>query len=112
MPISTIAGAGLDTTGTGTGALLVPSGTTAQRPASPVIGMQRWNTTIGGMDVYIGVGSTGWQTIASTAYSVDYLLVGGGGGGGYNLASSAGAGGGGAGGFLTAAGVSVSPGTA
>ena len=67
MPISTIAGAGLDTTGTGTGALLVPSGTTAQRPASPVIGMQRWNTTLGGMEVYIGVGSTGWQTIASTA---------------------------------------------
>ena len=49
MPISTIAGAGLDATAVGTGALLVPSGTTAQRPASAVIGMQRWNTTIGGM---------------------------------------------------------------
>jgi hypothetical protein len=90
----------------GTGALLTPSGNTAQRPASPAVGMQRWNTTIGGMEVYIGTGSTGWQTIASTAYSVDYLVVAGGGGGGGELA-----GGGGAGGLLTGSAVSVTPGT-
>ena len=90
----------------GTGALLTPSGTTVQRPASPIVGMQRWNTTIGGMEVYIGTGATGWQTIASTAYSVDYLVVAGGGGGG-----GSGGGGGGAGGLLTASAVSVSPGT-
>ena len=89
----------------GTGALLTPSGNTAQRPASPAVGMQRWNTTIGGMEVYIGTGSTGWQTIASTAYSVDYLVVAGGGGGG------SGGGGGGAGGLVTSSGLSVSPGT-
>jgi hypothetical protein len=89
----------------GTGALLTPSGNTAQRPASPAVGMQRWNTTIGGMEVYIGTGSTGWQTIASTAYSIDYLVVAGGGSGG-------GAGGGGAGGVIYSAAVSVSPGTA
>jgi hypothetical protein len=87
----------------GTGALLTPSGTTGQRPASPIVGMQRWNTTIGGMEVYIGTGSTGWQTIASTAYSVDYLIVAGGGGGSY--------GGGGAGGLLQGSSISVSPGT-
>jgi hypothetical protein len=91
----------------GTGALLTPSGTTAQRPASPIVGMQRWNTTIGGMEVYIGTGSTGWQTIASTAYSVDYLIAaGGGGGGGFNSGA-----GGGAGGLITASGLSLSPGT-
>ena len=89
----------------GTGALLTPSGTTAQRPASPIVGMQRWNTTIGGMEVYIGTGSTGWQTIASTAYTVDYLIVAGGAGGG------SGGGGGGAGGLVTSSGLSVSPGT-
>jgi hypothetical protein len=98
-------------TGTGTGALLTPSGTTAQRPASPAIGMQRWNTTIGGMEVYIGSGVTGWQTIASTAYNVDYLAVAGGGGGGGAIFMTTQGGGGGAGGLLTASAVSVSPGT-
>jgi hypothetical protein len=89
----------------GTGALLTPSGTTAQRPASPIVGMQRWNTTIGGMEVYVG--NNNWQTVASTAYSVDYLVVAGGGGAG-NFNSGAG---GGAGGMLTASAVSLSPGT-
>jgi hypothetical protein len=87
----------------GTGALLTPSGTTAQRPANPIVGMQRWNTTIGGMEVYIG---PGWQTIASTAYSVEYLVVAGGGGGGWDYG-----GGGGAGGLLQGSALSVSPGT-
>jgi hypothetical protein len=85
----------------GTGALLTPSGNTAQRPSSPIVGMQRWNTTIGGMEVYIG--SSNWQTVASTAYAVDYLVVAGGGGGSY--------GGGGAGGLLQGSSISVSPGT-
>jgi hypothetical protein len=76
----------------GTGALLTPSGTTGQRPASPIVGMQRWNTTIGGMEVYIG--NNNWQTIASTAYAVDYLIAaGGGGGGGNNSGAGGGAGG-------------------
>ena len=88
----------------GTGALLTPSGTTAQRPASPIVGMQRWNTTIGGMEVYIG--NNNWQTVASTAYSVDYLVVAGGGAGGLSYA-----GGGGAGGLLQGSGLSVAPGT-
>ena len=88
----------------GTGALSVPVGTTAQRPASPTVGMTRWNTTINSMEVYIG---TGWQTIASTAYSVDYLVAAGGGGGG----GATRGGGGGAGGVLQASALSVSPGT-
>jgi hypothetical protein len=89
----------------GTGALLTPSGTTAQRPAAPIVGMQRWNTTIGGMEVYIG--NNNWQTIASTAYSVDYLIAAGGGGGGGNNSGA----GGGAGGLITSSGLSVTPGT-
>ena len=75
-----------------TGALTVPSGTTAQRPATPVAGMTRWNTTLGAYEVYAG---TTWVTLASTPYTVDYLVVAGGGGGGYDYA-----GGGGAGGYL------------
>jgi hypothetical protein len=37
-----------------TGALSVPSGTTAQRPSSPVNGMLRYNTTIPQLEIYIG----------------------------------------------------------
>ena len=39
-----------------TGGLNVPSGTTAQRPASPVNGMLRYNTTIPQLEIYIN----GW----------------------------------------------------
>jgi hypothetical protein len=36
-----------------TGSITVPSGTTAQRPASPVNGMLRYNTTIPRLEIYI-----------------------------------------------------------
>jgi hypothetical protein len=75
----------------GTGALLLPSGTTAQRPASPQVGMQRWNTTLQAMEVFVGNGV--WQLIASSSYSVEYLLVAGGGGGAYQVGGGGGAGG-------------------
>ena len=74
----------------GTGASLTPSGTTAQRPASPVAGMMRWNTTLGLMEAWTG---TVWTQVTSQLYSVSYLVVAGGGGGS--------AGGGGAGGLLS-----------
>ena len=64
------------------GALVLPTGTTAQRPANPRVGSQRWNTTLNAMEVYVGGSASVWQTIASTAYSIDYLVVAGGGGGG------------------------------
>jgi hypothetical protein len=35
------------------GAITVPSGTTAQRPASPVNGMLRYNTTIPQLEIYL-----------------------------------------------------------
>ena len=59
-----------------TGALNHPTGTTAQRPASPVVGAQRWNTTLSAMEVYVG--SSTWQVIASTNYTASYLVVAGG----------------------------------
>lgn len=37
-----------------TGGFKVPSGTTAQRPASPVNGMLRYNTTIPQLEIYLG----------------------------------------------------------
>ena len=79
--------------GTGTGAMTPPAGTTAQRPSSPATGAQRWNTTLGQMEAWTG---SAWQQITSLLYSASYLVVAGGGGGGIN-----GGGGGGAGGLLT-----------
>jgi hypothetical protein len=39
---------------TATGAWTIPVGTTAQRPSSPAIGMLRFNTTTGLVEVYNG----------------------------------------------------------
>ena len=37
-----------------TGGLFLPTGTTAQRPASPATGQMRFNTTTGSVEVYNG----------------------------------------------------------
>jgi len=42
-----------------TGALSVPSGTTAQRPVSPTNGMLRYNTTIPQLEIYLN----GWVAL-------------------------------------------------
>lgn len=76
-----------------TGALIPPSGTTAERPATPRVGMSRWNTTVGWYEIWNG---TSWQQITGS-FNVNYLIVAGGGGGGYWK----GGGGGGAGGVLS-----------
>jgi len=118
----------------GTGALTLPSGTTAQQPTG-VAGMFRFNETVGKMEFYNG---TAWESIGGVNASqsagsgttttsggyrihtftssgtltvmsggeVDYLVVAGGGGGG----SDAG-GGGGAGGMLTGTIPSLAPGS-
>lgn len=49
-----------NTTVNDTGNFTLPIGTTAQRPASPTVGMLRYNTTIGTLEQY---NSTGWETI-------------------------------------------------
>lgn len=50
-----------NTTINDTGFLTLPPGTTAQRPASPVVGMIRYNTTLGFAEQY---NADGWQGIA------------------------------------------------
>ena len=84
-----------------TGAIAIPSGTNAQRPASPVAGMIRWNSTSTNPEIYTGA-TNGWQKLstASYSYTVTYLVVAGGGGGGSGQTNSSG-GGGGAGGYQT-----------
>ncbi len=110
----------------GTGALTVPSGTTAQLPSTGLaVGMIRFNTTVNKLQVYDG---TAWQSIGGISATggtvtevggyrihtftsdgtftvtsggdVDYLVVAGGGGGGGSAGSGASGAGGGAGGML------------
>ena len=78
--------------GTGTGAMVPPTGTTAQRPSSPAAGAQRWNTTLGVLEVWTG---SAWSNISPNLYSATYLVVGGGAGAGGFDARSGGGGGGG-----------------
>lgn len=76
-----------------TGAIRVPSGTDAQRPASPVNGMLRYNTSNHVFEAYV---SSAWKKILEPTYTISYVSAAGGGGGGPNYG-----GGGGAGGYLT-----------
>jgi hypothetical protein len=80
--------------GGSTGAITVPTGTTAQRPSTLAAGMIRYNTTTNQTEIYSGIA---WIAITSQTYSVSYLILGGGGGGGYQDIG----GGGGGGGFLS-----------
>lgn len=93
-----------------TGALTMPSGTTAERPGSPTTGMVRYNTTSSVVEYYNG---TTWYAVVGTNVTptVEYLVVGGGGAGGRSPLQGYG-GGGGAGGFRTATGFAVSSGSA
>jgi len=54
---------------TGTGAIRVANGTTAQRP-TPALGHLRYNTTLGCLEAYV---QSAWQVIANTA--LDYGLI-------------------------------------
>lgn len=91
-----------------TGAAQLPVGTTAQRPASPVVGQLRFNSTTGATEVYNG---TVWVAFTGI-YSVEALLVAGGGGSnagdGYTNGPTVGAG---AGGFVHHAAFNFSLGT-
>ena len=63
-----------------TGALYLPTGTTAQRPTAAT-GQWRYNTDLGVMEYYNG---TAWYSVtgAGPTPTVEYLVVAGGGGGG------------------------------
>jgi hypothetical protein len=80
-----------------TGALIPPTGTAAQRPATLQVGMSRWNTDTGVYEIWTG---SSWQVIASGTYTISYVIVAGGGGGNI-VTSGTGSAGGGAGGYLT-----------
>lgn len=96
----------IDLSTTANAALVLPTGTTAQRPANAANGSIRWNTSNNVAEVYVG--NNYWQIIASSNYLIDYLLVAGGGGGG----TGNGGAGGGAGGMIEGFSVPVVPGTA
>lgn len=116
-----------------TGYIQLPSGTTAQRPSSPVAGMARFNTTDSKFEVYDGANwsqlkptfvatggsvstsggfnyhaftSSGTFTVNAGSSTVEVLVVAGGGGGGYDLG-----GGGGAGGLIYNASYAVTAGS-
>lgn len=78
-----------------TGALKLPYGTTGQRPTNKALGMQRWNSDLGVVEVWNG---SIWLPITGATQGV-YLVIGGGGGGGTSVFASGA--GGGAGGVLT-----------
>jgi hypothetical protein len=86
MPLSQITANGTNFSGATT-SITIPTGTTAQRPASAAEGSIRHNITLDALEIY----DTGiWKPLSNT-YQVEYLVVAGGGGGNY--------GGGGAGGY-------------
>ena len=78
----------------GTGALQLPTGTTAERPTG-VAGYIRANSTTGEPEWYDAVNAAWLPFRTGPNYSVSYLVISGGGGGGSNIG-----GGGGAGGYL------------
>jgi len=94
----------IDTIGTRTGALKLPSGNVAQR--ENIIGSIRYNSQYASLEFYNG---SAWQLVASTSQNVvEALIIGGGGagggGGGY------GSGGGGAGGLIYVNSLTLTPG--
>jgi len=80
------ASTGIINLGSNTGAAIVPKGTTAQRPATPVEGSLRYNTTTSALEVYksgtwgsVGGGATGGGQNAAfylndTTISVNYTV--------------------------------------
>ena len=86
-----------DQANSSTGYFGLPSGTTAQRPGSPVNGMIRYNSTLNASEIY----QNGSWSVINYAYSVSTLVVAGGGGGGRDSYLSGAGGGGGAGGLIS-----------
>ena len=90
----------------GTQSVQIPSGNTANRPASADAGQIRFNTDNGEMEFWSTTSSPAqWRKVKEgelPAFSVRYLVVGGGGAGGSTAYSWVCGGGGGAGGYLAA----------
>jgi hypothetical protein len=71
--ISVIPASGIVDASQSTGAVILPTGTTAQRPTPLSTGAMRWNTTNGNIDLYTGNATAGWQNPAT--YAAGYLIV-------------------------------------
>jgi hypothetical protein len=91
-----------------TGGFIPPTGTTGQRPSSPVAGTTRYNTTLNQYEVYSGIA---WIGLTSQVYTASYLMVAGGGGGGSGQTGVNQGAGGGAGGYLSGSSLSLTVGT-
>ncbi len=76
---------------TQTTAMVLPSGTTAQRPATAANGAMRYNTTLGRLEAYMP--TAGWLSVIGDSYTIDYLVVAGGGAGGGRHSGGGGGGG-------------------
>jgi hypothetical protein len=83
----------------GTGAAIMPTGTTAQRPSIPLAGMYRLNTTTNTPEWYSSAISSWFSFSSNPSYSVEYLVIAGG-GGGVSRNAQVGCAGSGAGGVL------------
>jgi hypothetical protein len=84
----------LSTQTSSTGALLIPVGTTGERPGSPVNGQIRYNTTTGAPEWYNSSTNVWVNFNQAATYSASYLVIAGGASGGCSLANQTGAGGG------------------
>jgi hypothetical protein len=83
-----------DQANTSTGYMMMPVGTTAQRPGTPAAGMYRMNTTTNDPEWYDAVNSVWVPFRESANYTIEYLVIAGGGGGSQsNFATGGGAGG-------------------
>jgi len=63
LPVGTV----YDAESSSTGFFDLPSGTTAQRPATPTVGMMRYNSTTGFAEVYTSIG---WATLGQLPPSI------------------------------------------
>lgn len=70
-----------DQANTSTGYMMMPVGTTAQRPGTPASGMFRMNTTTGEPEWYDTVTASWIAFSDSPNYEVEYLVIAGGGSG-------------------------------
>jgi hypothetical protein len=104
--ITTVSNTSIVQLGNNTGAFVLPTGNTVQRPSTVKLGMQRWNTDLTWVEVWNGVV---WYPLTGS-YGVQYLVVAGGGAGG-GAGGFGNAGGGGGGGALVG-GITVQSGTA
>lgn len=73
LPLLEVSEVGNVNLGFATGALGLPSGTTAQRPNAPQAGWERWNTETGSKELYDG---TNWVELITDYFSFGSTILG------------------------------------